>query len=144
MSELDTLITDFSSHFSLTEEDVINKLTASKGWDGKYREIMLLGKNLGLFSPELQIEEALVNGCESSVWLHHIWQQDKLVLAVSSDSKIVRGLLAIVLAKFQGKTKQEVLAADIDTYFTTLGLAQHLSPSRTNGINSIVEKIKSL
>lgn len=144
MSELDTLITEFSANFSLTEEQVNKKLSASKGWDGKYREIMLLGKNLGLFGPELKLSDALVSGCESSVWLHHIWQRDKLVLAVSSDSKIVRGLLAIILVQFNGKTKDEVLATDVETYFQTLGLAQHLSPSRANGIAAIVEKIKAL
>lgn len=144
MSKLDTLIEEFSSNFSISEHDVVAKLSATKGWDSKYREIMLLGKQLGLFGLELKVDTALVSGCESSVWLHHLWQEDKLILAISSDSKIVRGLLAIVLAKFNGKTKEEIASTDIDTYFDALGLEQHLSPSRSNGINAIVTKIKSL
>ena len=144
MSDLTSLISEFSDQFTLTETEVINKLTTSSGWDGKYREIMLLGKSLKQFTPELRTDEALVSGCESSVWLHHLWQDDKLCLAVSSDSKIVRGLLSIVLAKFIGNTREQIQQIEIDIYFKELGLSQHLSPSRSNGINAIVNKIKSL
>lgn len=144
MSELNTLISEFSVNTTLSEEGILTKLSNSKGWDGKYREIMLLGKNLGTFGPDLKTDVSLVSGCESSVWLHYFWHQDKLNLAVSSDSKIVRGLLTIIFVKFNGKTKQEIQAVDIDAYFNQLGLAQHLSPSRSNGINAIVDKIKAL
>jgi cysteine desulfuration protein SufE len=144
MSDLTSLISEFSDQFTLTETEVINKLTTSSGWDGKYREIMLLGKSLKQFTPELRTDEALVSGCESSVWLHHLWQDGKLYLAASSDSKIVRGLLSIVLAKFIGKTREQIQQIEIDIYFKELGLSRHLSPSRSNGINAIVNKIKSL
>lgn len=144
MSELNNLISEFSTNFNLAEADIISKLSSAKGWDSKYREIMLLGKNLGQFGLELKTESSLVSGCESAVWLHYTWQQDKLLLAISSDSKIVRGLLAIIFVKFNGKTKQEIEAVNTKSYFASLGLEQHLSPSRSNGINAIVEKIKSL
>lgn len=144
MNELNTLISEFSANTTHTEEDVTFKLASSKSWDGKYREIMQLGKSLGLFGPELKVDTSLVSGCESSVWLHYFWQQDKLNLAISSDSKIVRGLLAVIFVKFNGKTKQEIDAVDIKAYFDLLGLEQHLSPSRSNGINTVVDKIKSL
>ena len=105
---------------------------------------MLLGKQLPLFQAELKLDEALVSGCESQVWLYANWRDQQLWLALSSDSKIVRGLLAIVLAKFNGKTKDEISGVDVDEYFENLGLSQHLSPSRSNGLHAIVEKIKSL
>ena len=144
MNDLTSVISEFSSQFTLTETEVFNKLTNSSGWDGKYREIMLLGKSLKQLIPELKTDKALVSGCESSVWLHHLWQDDKLLLAVSSDSKIVRGLLSIVLAKFNARTKEQIQEIDVDVYFKELGLSQHLSPSRSNGINAIVTTIKSL
>lgn len=144
MSDLTSLISEFSNHFTLTETEVRSKLANSSGWDGKYREIMLLGKSLKQFTPELKTEEAVVTGCESSVWLHHLWQDGKLYLATSSDSKIVRGLLSIVLAKFNAKTKEQIQEIDVAVYFEQLGLSQHLSPSRSNGINAIVKEIKSL
>lgn len=144
MTDTTTVINNMKAHFAVTELEIIEKLTSTKGWDGKYREIMLLGKQLPLFQADIKVDEALVAGCESQVWLHSNWQNQQLWLAVSSDSKIVRGLLAIVLAKFNGKTKQQIAQVNIDEYFNTLGLSQHLSPSRSNGLNAIVEKIKSL
>ncbi len=144
MTDTTTVINNIKEHFTVTELEIVDKLTSAKGWDGKYREIMLLGKQLPLFQSDLKLDEALVSGCESQVWLHSNWQGQQLWLAVSSDSKIVRGLLAIVLAKFNGKTKQQIAQVNIDEYFNTLGLSQHLSPSRSNGLSAIVEKIKSL
>lgn len=144
MTNTTIAIDTIKERFTITDAQVIEKLTSAKGWDGKYREIMLLGKQLPLFQAELKLDEALVSGCESQVWLYANWRNQQLWLALSSDSKIVRGLLAIVLAKFNGKTKDEISGVDVDEYFENLGLSQHLSPSRSNGLHAIVEKIKSL
>lgn len=144
MNDLTPLILQFSTQFTLNEQDVLDKLSNAKGWDSKYREIMLLGKNLSQFVPELKLDSAKVSGCESTVWLHHAWQEDKLRLAMSSDSKIVRGLLAIVLAKLNGTTSAQLSSINLEPYFTELGLEQHLSPSRSNGLKAIVEAIKVL
>ena len=144
MTNTTIAINTIKERFTITDAQVIEKLTSAKSWDGKYREIMLLGKQLPLFQAELKLDEALVSGCESQVWLYANWQDQQLWLALSSDSKIVRGLLAIVLAKFNGKTKDEISSVNVDQYFEKLGLSQHLSPSRSNGLHAIVEKIKSL
>ncbi len=144
MSEINNLIIEKIASFTLTEPEVISKLSTNKSWDAQYREIMLLGKQLPVFGSELKLETALISGCESQVWLHHIWQDDKITLIASSDSKIVRGLLAIVLVKFNNKSKDEIGAIDIESYFSLLNLSQHLSPSRSNGLAAIVETIKSL
>lgn len=144
MTELTTVINEIAQKVTISDLELIAKLNSAKGWDGKYREIMLLGKQLPLFQADLKSDEALVSGCESQVWLHSNWHEQQLWLAASSDSKIVRGLLVIVLAKFNGKTKEQIASVNIEGYFSELGLSQHLSPSRTNGLNAIVEKIKEI
>lgn len=144
MQQNTALIQQHLNAFTLAEQDVRNKLQGKLSWDSAYREIMLLGKQLALFEPELKQDLALISGCESQVWLHWQWQEDRLHFIASSDSKIVRGLLVIVLAFFNGKTKKQIQDSDQNAYFVDLGLQQHLSPSRTNGIAAIVNKIKAI
>mgnify|MGYP000106078835 FL=1 len=104
---------------------------------------MLLGKVLPRMSKELRSDETLIAGCESAAWLVISESSSKIFsFSADSDAKIIRGLLVIVLAAFNHKTAQEILDFDIDNYFTRLGLIQHLSPSRGNGLLSIVNKIR--
>lgn len=138
------LIEQHITSFTSTEQDVRNTLQGKQSWDMAYREIMLLGKQLALFEAELKQDAALVDGCESQVWLHWQLQDDRLYFIASSDSKIVRGLLVIVLALFNGKSKKQIRDVDQSGYFVDLGLQQHLSPSRSNGIAAIVNEIKAI
>lgn len=114
-----------------------------KSWDGKHREIMLLGKTLPRMSKDLRSEESLINGCESAAWLSvNRSSSGVFTFSADSDAKVIRGLLVIVLAAFNQKTAEQIFAFDIDQYFKELGLIQHLSPSRGNGLLAIVNKIK--
>ncbi len=129
----------------LTSSEIIKIFSLSKGWDVRHREIMLLGKNLFRLDQEQRNEQSLISGCESLAWL--TFSQDKqgrFFFVADSDAKIIRGLLVIVLAAFNGKNSEEIFTFDIETYFTQLGLLQHLSPSRGNGIKAIVNKIKMI
>jgi len=122
----------------------VEKLSSVKSWDGKHREIMLLGKELKRLPKQLRSEDTLIAGCESSAWLsstatstgHYFFQAD-------SDAKVIRGLLVIVLSVYNHKTAEQIIEFDIEGYFQRLGLLQHLSPSRGNGLLAIVNKIKS-
>lgn len=138
------LITQFSEQFSLTEHQVINTLSQQKSWESRYRALMLLGKELKTFPVELQNEQNLVQGCESKVWLHTEWNNKTLVIAASSDAKIVKGLVAVVIAAAKGKTAQQIIEFDIDNYFEKLNLLGHLSPSRVNGVMAIIKDIKNI
>ncbi|MEF1217577.1 SufE family protein, partial [Photobacterium damselae] len=84
------------------------------------------------------------SGCESQVWLHHEVRDHHFYFIADSDARIVRGLIALVLAAFNGKTAVQIQQFDIDAYFDQLGLINHLSPSRGNGLKAIVEEIKDL
>jgi len=121
---------------------------SAQGWDGKHREIMMLGKNFPRMSREKRNEQTLVVGCESDAWLDlsvsKLKTNEKVVqISADSDAKIIRGLMAIVLAAYNNKTVDQILNFNIDEYFTKLGLKQHLSPSRGNGLLAIVDKIKA-
>ena len=105
MNQPQDTILQFSQEFKLTEQDVVDSLTKETSWESRYRAIMLLGKKLPLLDDKLKLDSSLVQGCESKVWLNYIWQEEHLHLAASSDAKIVKGLVTIVLAVFNKKTK---------------------------------------
>lgn len=126
-------------------EEIKQKFAKAKSWDSKHREIMLLGKQLTRLPNAQCTAEHLITGCESNAWL--VAQQNeagKMHFLANSDAKVIRGLLVIVLAIFDGKTAKEIVNLDINAYFESLGLMNHLSPSRGNGLLAIVEKVKAL
>jgi cysteine desulfuration protein SufE len=121
------------------------KLKSKSTWQDKYREIMLLGKQLPSLPDQLKIESAKVSGCESNVWLH-IGFDDKeqhLLVSADSDTRIVKGLIYIITSLVNGCTIEQFQNLDIQNEFDELGLTQHLSPSRGNGIRAIAKEIKA-
>ena len=142
MNEVTNTVIEYNKDFSLTELMVISQINPKSSWEDKFRNIMLLGKKLPIIADELKTEDSLVQGCESKVWLHHTWQNDQLLLVAWSDAKIVKGLLAIVLTLFNKKSRDEIKQINVELYFEQLSLLTHLSPSRSNGIHAIIEKIK--
>jgi len=129
---------------AITSEMIIGQFSSLKGWDSRHREIMLLGKSHARISAELLIDENLIQGCESKAWLTYEKVNNRYYFKADSDAKVIRGLLTIVLAAYHTKTAQDILTFDINKYFSELGLIQHLSPSRANGLLAIVERIKSI
>lgn len=121
---------------------LLQRLQQSRGWNERYREIMLAGKALSSMPQSLKVEENLVNGCESNTWLYHESDSSgNLLFIVDSDARIIRGLLALLLEIFNNKTPDQILSQDIEKVFTELELEKHLSPSRGNGLKAVVEKI---
>ena len=106
---------------------------------------MLLGKKLPRLEKAHRNDETIIAGCESLAWLKvEQTRQGVYFFSADSDAKIIRGLLVIVLAAFNHKTAEQIHNFDIKEYFNQLGLIQHLSPSRGNGLLAIVDKIKLL
>lgn len=124
--------------------DIIDDLTFFDDWEERYKYIIDLGKELAPMEDALKTPERIVKGCQSSVWLHYEQLGDRFHFTVDSDAIIVRGLLAVVLAAFQDKTSDEISQFDIDGYFKAIDLENHLSPTRGNGLRSIVGTIKAL
>lgn len=115
-------------------------------WEDKYRFIIDLGKSLPNLDEENKTDNRLVRGCQSLVWLIPTYDRTtgRLRLELDSDAHIVRGLIKIVLAALDNKTPAEILNFDIKTLFQELDLLTHLSPTRGNGLQAMVERILSV
>lgn len=112
-------------------------------WEDKYRYVIELGKQLPDLADEKRTEANKVRGCVSQVWLVTHKDGDRLHFEGDSDAMIVRGLVAILLSIYQDHTPQEILELDAKEIFGELGLKDHLTPQRSNGFVSMVERIQS-
>lgn len=133
-----------STQFGLdvTSEDIVDTLSFFDSWEDRYRYIIDLGKELPPMADELKTEDRIVRGCQSTVWLTHDTENSHLFFQADSDAHIVRGLLAMVLAAYNGKSRQGILDFDIENYFSRLDLVRHLSPTRGNGLKAMVARIR--
>ena len=122
-------------------EELIENFELLDDWEDKYRYIIDLGEKLSPLPQEFHSEEWKVRGCQSQVWLVPEKQGDKLSFKGDSDAIIVKGIIAIVLMIFSGHTAQEIKAINIEEIFNRLGLQEHLSPSRRNGLAAMTDKI---
>lgn len=127
-----------------TTEEIIDTLSFFDSWEDRYKYMIDLGKSLPAMDETLQTEDRLVPGCQSQVWIEPNFEDGKFNFQVDSDAHIVRGLLAIVMAAYNHRTPKEILGFDIAGYFSQLDLVKHLSPTRGNGLQAMVEKIKQL
>lgn len=127
-----------------THKDIIDTLSFFDDWEQRYAYIIELGKELAPYPAALKTEQHIVRGCQSQVWLHIEVNQENgtLELFVDSDAIIVRGLAAIVLAALNQKTPNEIIAFDMEAYFRQIDLLKHISPTRGNGVQSMVERIR--
>ena len=124
----------------------INELTDNfdllESWEEKYSYIIELGNQLEPLDEEYRTEDWKVRGCQSQVWLEPKLENGKFHFKGDSDAFIVKGLIAIVLMIYSNKSAQEIKEIEVEEIFAKLGLQEHLSPSRRNGLFSMVEKIK--
>ena len=130
----------------LDQRTIEARLLNHSGWQERYRQIMLLGKELPSLPEDKKTDEALLRGCESRVWLHHYYDEETrcLYFLADSDARIIRGLIALVLAVLNSKTSAEIAVFDLDGWFNKLDLLDHLSPSRGSGLKAIVLEIRSV
>lgn len=128
----------------VTSDDIVETLSFFDSWEDRYRYIIDLGKELPAMDEALKTDERIVRGCQSQVWLVDDVAGDQVRFQADSDAHIVRGLLAIVLAAYNGKTRQQILDFDTDAYFSQLDLVKHLSPTRGNGLRAMVARIKDI
>ncbi|GAA6135702.1 cysteine desulfurase sulfur acceptor subunit CsdE [Oceaniserpentilla sp. 4NH20-0058] len=128
----------------ITPEEIIDTLSFFDGWEERYKYIIDLGKQLPAMDDSLKTEERLIAGCQSQVWIEPYNIEGKLYFDVASDAFIVSGLLAVVVSAYNGKTPEEVLAFDMNGFFAELDLIKHLSPTRGNGLRSMVARIRQV
>lgn len=129
----------------ITSEDIIDQISFFDNWEEKYAFIIDLGKQLPVCENCDCIDENEVKGCQSQVWITPFKNDEgKFVFRANSDAIIVKGLLAIILTAYNYKTREEILAFDIEEYFSQINLLNHLSQVRGNGIKAMVERIRNI
>ena len=127
----------------ISSDDILDTLSFFDDWEERYKYIIDLGRELPSLPEAERTELNLVRGCQSQVWLISHTENGKLYFDADSDAFIVKGLLAVVLAAYNGKTPEEILAFDIESYFSELNLLKHLSVTRGNGLRAMVQRIQA-
>ncbi len=130
---------------SITIGDILDTVEFLDDWEERYSYIIDLGKSLPAFPESEKNEHNLVHGCQSQVWLSHLYDEDSGIMYVllESDAIIVKGLAAIVLAALNAKTPEDIITEDVEALFTKMDLMRHISPTRGNGLRSMLERIKT-
>jgi cysteine desulfuration protein SufE len=132
----------------MTIDEITENFSFLDDWDDRYRYVIELGRALPPFPDEARTEANKVQGCASQVWLIAKSQADGasgpvMTFLADSDAHIVRGLIAILLAQYSGKSAREILATDALALFDKLGLKENLTPQRSNGLRSMVERVRA-
>lgn len=123
------------------QQDLINTFSFLDDWEEKYEFIIDLGKELKPMPEEKKTENCLIQGCQSQVWLDAELQDGKIYFHADSDGILPKGIISLLVGVFSGHTAEEILASDFD-FISKIGLQEFLSPSRANGLASIVKQIK--
>lgn len=123
------------------EEELIQEFEMFDDWMDKYNYIIELGKDLPMIDPQFKTEEFLISGCQSQVWLHPEYKDGKLYFSADSDAIITKGIVNLLIRVLSGHTPQEILDNNL-SYLDAIGLKNHLSPTRSNGLASMIKQIK--
>lgn len=124
------------------QDEVIEEFADFDDWMDKYQMLIDLGNDLGTLDEKYKTEQNLIDGCQSRVWLQCDYVDGKLVFSAESDALIVKGIIALLIRVISGHTPEEI--RDADLYFIEkIGLKDHLSPTRSNGLLAMVKQIKA-
>ena len=123
--------------------ELINDFSFFENWEDKYQYLIDLGRNVPAMSEELKIDENKLKGCQSVVYFSNSFNSDgSITYMATSDAAIVQGLIALMLKVFSGKKPQEILDINMN-FLEKIGLDEHLSPTRKNGLSSLISSIKN-
>jgi cysteine desulfuration protein SufE len=123
------------------QDDIIDEFSMFDDWMQRYEYIIELGKNLPLIQEEFKTEENIIKGCQSKVWLKGEQKDDTVVFTADSDAILTKGIIAILIRVFSNQKPADILEADMD-FIDAIGLKEHLSPTRANGLVSMIKNIK--
>jgi cysteine desulfuration protein SufE len=123
------------------QEEIVEEFSMFDDWMQRYEYIIDLGKNLPLIKEEFKTEANLIKGCQSKVWLQGEQNSDNIVFTADSDAILTKGIIAILIRVFSNQKAEEIIAADMD-FIDQIGLKEHLSATRANGLVSMIKNIK--
>ena len=123
------------------QEEIVDEFSMFDEWMEHYEYIIELGKKLPLIQEEFKTDSNLIKGCQSKVWLQGEQNNDKIVFTADSDAILTKGIIAILIRTFSNQSATDILDADMD-FIDQIGLKEHLSPTRANGLVSMIKNIK--
>ena len=123
------------------QEELIDEFSLFDDWMERYEHMIELGKSLPLIDPGLKTDDKLIKGCQSKVWLHSSLVDGNVVFTADSDAIITKGIVAILVKVFSNQTPENIISADT-AFIDTIGLKEHLSPTRANGLVAMVKQMK--
>ena len=124
-----------------TQQELIEEFAMFTDWQDRYEHLIELGKDLPLIAPEKKTEENIVRGCQSRVWLSAEHKNGLVHFTADSDAMITKGLVALLVRVLNDRTPQEILNTPL-TFIDTIGLREHLSPNRSNGLVAMLDQMK--
>jgi cysteine desulfuration protein SufE len=124
------------------QDEIISEFEDFDDWMDKYQLLIDLGNTLEPLGEQYKQTQFLIDGCQSRVWLHADFSDGKVIFSAESDTVIVQGIIALLIRVLSGRTPQEILDADL-YFIDKIGLKEHLSPTRSNGLVSMVRQIRN-
>jgi cysteine desulfuration protein SufE len=124
-----------------TEQEIIEEFELFDDWMQKYEHLIDLGKSLPLIADQYKTEENLIKGCQSQVWMHSELKDGKVVYTADSDAIITKGMVALMVRVLSEHTPNEIIDSKLD-FIEKIGLTKHLSPTRSNGLVSMIKQMK--
>lgn len=124
------------------EQEIIDEFEIfGDDWEGKYEHLIDLGKSLPLIESKYKTDDRLIKGCQSKVWLHSELKDGKVIYTADSDAIITKGMVALMVRVLSGQKPENIMNADLD-FINKIGLKEHLSPTRANGLVSMIKQMK--
>ena len=124
-----------------TQEEIIKEFEQYTDWEDRYKRIIEYGKLLPAFDESLRTDKNKLSGCQSQVWINAKFEEGEIVFEADSDASIVKGLIALLIKVYSNHTPDEILANPPD-YFRKIGIDNHLSPTRKNGLGAMMKQIQ--
>ncbi|QLE01223.1 SufE family protein [Galbibacter sp. BG1] len=123
------------------QNEIVDEFSMFDDWMQRYEYMIELGKSLPLIDDKYKTEDNIIKGCQSKVWVHAELEDDKLVFTADSDAIITKGIIAILVRAFSGQRPKDIMEADT-AFIDEIGLKEHLSPTRANGLVSMIKQLK--
>jgi len=123
------------------QEEIVDEFSMFDDWMQRYEYMIDLGKSLPLIEEKYKIDENIIKGCQSKVWVHAEMKDEKIEFTADSDAIITKGIIAILIRVFSGQHPKDIIDADT-AFIDEIGLKEHLSPTRANGLVSMIKQLK--
>lgn len=123
------------------EKNIVAEFEAFDDWLEKYNYLIEMGKDLPLIDPQFKTKQNLISGCQSSVWLHAEYKDGRVYFSADSDAVITKGIVNLLIRVLSGQKTDDIINAELD-FVDEIGLKEHLSPTRSNGLVSMIKQMK--